>query len=132
MPDGDGAARQGRTVLVIDDDVSVRTVTVRALNLFGFTTLQAQDGLEGLEVFHANRKEIGCVLVDLTMPRLDGPATVKEMREVAPETRVIMMTGYAEDDARQRFDGLLVSAFLEKPFDLPRLRAAVESALEER
>lgn len=127
---GDAALR--RTVLVIDDDVAVRMVTVRALNLYGFTTLQAEDGIEGLEVFHANRPEIGCVLVDLTMPRLDGPGTVKELQRVAPETRVVMMTGCAEDDARGRVAGLFVSAFLEKPFDLPRLRAAVMIALDSR
>ncbi len=129
MSDGAASGAQGRTVLVVDDDLSVRMVTVRALTLFGFTTLQAVDGIQGLEVFHAHRDEIGCVLVDLTMPRLDGRATVKEMQRVAPETRVILMTGYAEDDARERFDGLSICAFLEKPFDLPRLRAAVEDAL---
>ena len=117
-------------MLVVDDDPAVRIITVRALTLFGFATLQAADGMEGLEVFRANRAQIGCVLVDLTMPRLDGPATVKEMQQIDPNTRVILMTGYAEDDARERFEGLQVAAYLEKPFDLPRLRAAIESALD--
>ena len=126
----EAVASPGRTVLVVEDDPAVRLVTVRALTLFGFATLQAADGMEGLEVFRANRAQIGCVLVDLTMPRLDGPATVKEMQQIDPNTRVILMTGYAEDDARERFEGLQVSAYLEKPFDLPRLRAAIESALD--
>ncbi len=126
----EAVASPGRTVLVVDDDPAVRLVTVRALTLFGFATLQAADGMEGLEVFRANRAQIGCVLVDLTMPRLDGPATVKEMQQIDPNTRVILMTGYAEDDARERFEGLQVAAYLEKPFDLPRLRAAIESALD--
>ncbi len=126
----EAVASPGRTVLVVEDDPAVRLVTVRALTLFGFATLQAADGMEGLEVFRANRAQIGCVLVDLTMPRLDGPATVKEMQQIDPNTRVILMTGYAEDDARERFEGLQVAAYLEKPFDLPRLRAAIESALD--
>ena len=126
----EAVASPGRTVLVVDDDPAVRLITVRALTLFGFATLQAADGMEGLEVFRANRAQIGCVLVDLTMPRLDGPATVKEMQQIDPNTRVILMTGYAEDDARERFEGLQVAAYLEKPFDLPRLRAAIESALD--
>ncbi len=126
----EAVASPGRTVLVVDDNPAVRLVTVRALTLFGFATLQAADGMEGLEVFRANRAQIGCVLVDLTMPRLDGPATVKEMQQIDPNTRVILMTGYAEDDARERFEGLQVAAYLEKPFDLPRLRAAIESALD--
>lgn len=122
---------RGKKVLVIDDDAAVRAVTVRALNFFGWTTLQAVDGVDGLEKFYANRADIGCVLVDLTMPRLDGPSTVREMQAIDPDTRVILMTGYAEDDARERFEGLRVSAILEKPFDLPKLRAAVEAALAE-
>lgn len=126
----EAVASPRRTVLVVEDDPAVRLVTVRALTLFGFATLQAADGMEGLEVFRANRTQIGCVLVDLTMPRLDGPATVKEMQQIDPNTRVILMTGYAEDDARERFEGLQVAAYLEKPFDLPRLRAAIESALD--
>ena len=126
----EAVASPGRTVLVVDDDPAVRLITVRALTLFGFATLHAADGMEGLEVFRANRAQIGCVLVDLTMPRLDGPATVKEMQQIDPNTRVILMTGYAEDDARERFEGLQVAAYLEKPFDLPRLRAAIESALD--
>lgn len=130
MPIEEPVPGSRRTVLVVDDDLSVRTVTVRALQLFGFQTLQAADGIEGLDVFRANVDQIGCVLVDLTMPRLDGLSTAREMTAIVPDTRIILMTGYAEDDAREKSDGLQISAFLEKPFDLPRLRAIIEQALD--
>lgn len=128
MPIEDPAPRTP-TILVVDDDLAVRTVTVRALQMFGYATLQAGDGAEGLEVFRSHADAVACVLLDLTMPRLDGLSAARQIAALAPATRIILMTGYAEDDAREKSDGLDIAAFLEKPFDLPRLRSVVDSAL---
>ncbi len=129
MPIEDLAPSLRRTVLVVDDDLAVRTVTVRALQLFGYATLQAADGVEGLDVFRANIEVVGCVLLDMTMPRLDGLSAARQIVAIAPETRIVLMTGYAEDDAREKSGGLEIAAFLEKPFDLPRLRTVIDGAL---
>jgi CheY-like chemotaxis protein len=119
----------GTNVLVVDDDAAVRSVTSRALKMFGYEVTQAVDGLDGLERFKGAATPFALVLLDLTMPRMDGEATFRAIRELNETQAVILMTGFSEDEARSRFAGLGVSAFLEKPFDISKLRETVEALI---
>jgi PAS domain S-box-containing protein len=109
------------TVLVIDDEDTVRAVTARALRSAGFQVVTAPDGRAGIEVYRNHRDEIVCVLLDLTMPVLDGEDALRGLREIDPDVKVILMSGYSEQEALTRFAGQPVAAFIEKPFELDHL-----------
>ncbi len=117
------------TLLVVDDDATVRTVTARALQACGFTVLLAADGAEGIEVFRAHQREIVLILLDLTMPGLDGEATFLQIRAASPDARVILMTGYSEEEELQRFAGRGLAGFVQKPYRVSELREAVFRAI---
>ena len=117
------------TALVVDDEEGLRTLMVAALEEEGCTVYEASDGVEGLAQFEAHRDEIDVVVLDLTMPRLGGDEVFRRIRSVSPDTRVILCSGYTEEDIVRRFDGQGLSAFLEKPFKPSELLEKVAAAL---
>ena len=119
------------TVLVIDDEATVRIVTVRALKAFGFEALEAEDGAAGVEAFKANRESVVAVLLDMTMPRMNGEDTFMEIKRLDPDARIILMSGYSEQDATERFGGSGLSGFIQKPYELATLRSTLEAALRD-
>lgn len=115
--------------LVVDDDEAVRVVACGLLGSLGFEVLTAADGVEAVEVFRLNQERIAVVLLDVTMPRLDGIGALRELRRIRPEVRVILCTGYCEEEARTRLGDLASEELLEKPFDLDRLRERLGAVL---
>ena len=115
--------RGREAVLVIDDDPAVRTFAQRVLERVGFTVLTAANGREGLEEFAQRRQEIVAVLVDLTMPQLDGMDVFRELHAAAPDMPVLIMSGYSEQEVSTRFAGTAVGAFIQKPFHSRELLA---------
>jgi CheY-like chemotaxis protein len=110
------------TVLVIDDEESVRQVAGKMLKALGFQVLSASEGEEGLRIFRAHSDAISCVLLDLTMPRMDGEETFRELRRIEPDVCVILMSGFNEQEAGARFVGKGLAGFLQKPFTPEELR----------
>ena len=82
------------TVLVIEDEEVLRTMAGAMLESFGFSVLQAKDGVEALEVFGKHQSEIKFVLSDLTMPRMNGWETLTALRKLQPDIPVILASGY--------------------------------------
>ena len=123
-PATDGVAtwRGGGHVLVVDDEESVRAMLARALRLFGFTSDQAEGGRAALERVHTTETGYGCVLLDLTMPHMDGEETYRALRQVRPDLPVLLMSGFNEKDAVSRFAGKGLAGFLQKPFEIENLR----------
>lgn len=121
---------QGRTILVVDDEQQVRTITELMLSSFGFNVLTAEDGAAGVQLFEAEAERIDLVLMDLTMPRMSGEQASREMRRRKPDVRIVLTSGYNESAAidKQRSDG--PTAFLQKPFELETLLTVVQQALE--
>ena len=124
------AWRGSGLVLVIDDEEVVRTIAARMLRNMGFEPLLAVNGREGADVFASRAGEIAAVLLDLTMPVLDGAATLSELRRIRPDVRVLLMSGFTEDDAVARFAGKGLAGFLQKPFKTDELRTALRAMLE--
>ena len=118
------------TVLVVDDEETVRAVARRMLEMTGFNVLTACDGAEGVEVFRDHADEIDVVLLDMTMPRLSGSEAFREMRRIRSDVRVILSSGYNEQESINRFAGKGLAGFLQKPYQrsdlVDRLRHALE------
>ena len=118
------------TILVVDDEEGVRAVADALLRSMGFEVIQATDGLEALEKFQAGRGAIKAVLMDLTMPHMDGAETFRELRRLDPHCRVVLTSGYNEQDAIHDFLGKGLAAFVQKPFHYADLMRALRKALE--
>lgn len=118
------------TILIVDDEPMVRSVGRRLVEALGFTVETAADGQEALERFAAAPARYRAVLLDLTMPRRDGEETFRDLRAVDPAVRVILMSGFNEQEAIARFAGKGLAAFLQKPFALPALRQALRRMLD--
>ena len=117
------------TVLVVDDEETVRVSTARMLEYSGFQTVLAEDGRIGVEKFRERLEGFSLVLLDLTMPQMDGAEAFRAITELNPETRVLLMSGYNEQDAIARFTGKGLAGFIQKPFTLPALRERLQGIL---
>jgi len=104
------------TLLVIDDEEHVRTTTKQMLENSGFLVLTAPDGSKGVEVFQRYADEIDVVLLDLTMPCMDGEETFHELKKIREDVRVVIASGYSEEEVRARFADGALDAIIQKPF----------------
>lgn len=117
-------------VLLVDDDEGVRNVGRRQLVKLGFTALTAASGAEALTVYSQRYAEISLVLLDLTMPGMDGVETYREMRRINPAAKVILTSGYDEQESINRFTGNGMAGFVQKPYRLLELAAKIKDVLE--
>ncbi|MEQ2008837.1 MAG: PAS domain-containing protein [Limisphaerales bacterium] len=117
-------------ILVVDDEEPVRTVAARLLASIGFQVTIAADGRDAVEKFEGNPGAFDLVLMDLTMPHLDGVQAFGLMRRLQPDVQVILMSGFNEQDAIASFTGKGLAGFLPKPFELATLRERIRAALE--
>jgi CheY-like chemotaxis protein len=124
------AADPKGTILVVDDEDAIRRVVVRALSRVGFACVTASEGREAVQLFQAAPARFRLVVVDLTMPIMDGKATMRAMREAHPGVRFVVMSGLASADALAQCGDEVVERFVEKPFDARAMVDAVCGALE--
>jgi PAS domain S-box-containing protein len=117
-------------VLLIDDEETVRAVGKRMLERLGFEVMLAADGREGLELYRATADRVVLILLDLTMPHLNGEETFRELRKLRPDVRVILMSGYNEQEVTARFVGKGLAGFAQKPLQLQSLVELVRRTLE--
>ncbi|WP_236075230.1 response regulator [Mariprofundus sp. EBB-1] len=109
--------RGSGTVLVVDDEEGVREYAVMLLEEFGFDVITAENGLEGIEQFRQHQNDITLVLMDMTMPKMDGKACFSALRNIQPDVKVILSSGYNEQDATNRFAGKGLAGFIQKPYE---------------
>jgi signal transduction histidine kinase len=117
------------TVLVVDDERAVRTVTSRILAACGFEIVLARDGREAIDLFSRRPGDFRLVLLDLTMPHLSGEDTFRQLRLLQPDSRILLMSGYNEQDAVHRFTGQGLAGFIQKPFTPEELHAKLQRIL---
>jgi len=117
-------------VLVVDDEELVRTVTRRLLERIGFSVLCAADGVEAIEVLTKHQDEIALIMLDLTMPRMNGNEAYREIRKIAPAMPVVLASGYDAVQAAERFDADGLAGFVQKPYRTKELEAVLRAALE--
>jgi CheY-like chemotaxis protein len=116
------------TVLVVDDEDTVRSFARRALESAGFATVESADAEAAVEWFEKNAGEIQSVLLDLTMPRMDGWQALERLRRVQPDLPVVIMSGYNAPEALPSPVGKGRTLFLQKPFRLQDLVDSVTAA----
>jgi PAS domain S-box-containing protein len=134
MPGGEPPAEAWHgsgTVLLVDDEETIRTVGSELLKELGFQVLTAEDGGQALEMYRKH-PEIRLVLLDLTMPRMDGEQAFRELRKMDPQAQVILASGFSEHEVGQKFVDTGLVAFVQKPYRLAGLREALQKIPPER
>jgi two-component system cell cycle sensor histidine kinase/response regulator CckA len=115
------------TILLVEDEATVRAVAERALTRHGYTVLLAENGEAAIEILD-REKRVDLMISDVVMPTMDGPTTAREARIRQPDLPILFISGYAEEQLRQSID-LERVAFLAKPFSVQKLAEATRDAL---
>ncbi len=118
-------------MLLVDDEESVREIGQKLLERLGFTVITAPDGRQAVEIFRERASDITCVLLDLTMPVMDGEETFRELRRLRSDVRVVLSSGYNQQDVTQRFAGKRLAGFIQKPYSLKQLRRTLQRVIED-
>lgn len=116
-------------VLLVDDEAGVRDIVGALLGELGFDVITAADGLEGIELFREQASSIAAVILDLNMPKLSGSEVFEQIRQINPNARVLLATGYGEEEVVRQFTSLAPSGFLQKPFRFDELEAKLRQCL---
>ncbi len=126
---GQNPSPRNGVVLLIDDDPVVREVGTQMLAHLDFQVLTANDGRKGVDLFEARRGEIDCIILDLTMPEMDGEEAFQALRCLQNDVRVILSSGYNEQDVIQQFAGQGLAGFIQKPYTVAKLRETLNRVL---
>jgi CheY-like chemotaxis protein len=123
---------QRLVVLIVDDEEICLTIVSEMVKKFGLPTLTARDGLEAVEIFQQHRHEIGCILMDLQMPRMDGIECCRQIRKLDGKVQVVIVSGYLNDTYYELLLPLNPAGYLKKPVsfsDLSKLLLRVTPRL---
>jgi CheY-like chemotaxis protein len=101
------------------------------LRELGFDVVTAEDGKDAVEIF-GKRDDIRVVILDLTMPHMDGEQTFRELRRMNPYIKVVMSSGYNEQEVTQKFVGKGLAGFIQKPYKLQNLAVVMQKVFDGR
>ena len=118
-------------MLLVDDDELIREVGAALLAEIGFRAIVAQDGAEGVARFRENAEELRAVLLDLTMPRMDGFEAHAEMHRINPRVPVVLMSGFSGKLENLPPEAVHPAGVLSKPFGMEKLRERLALVMEE-
>jgi CheY-like chemotaxis protein len=119
-------------ILLVDDEEPILRVSKMMLEKLGYAVITAKGGLEALDVFFNRRSEVVCIVLDITMPDLDGEAVYQAIRREDSSIPIILSSGYSEKGVADRFAGKAIAGFLPKPYGIAELREAILHALKWR
>ena len=117
-------------ILLVDDEEEVREASAMGLRMQGLVVVEARDGLEALNLFRDSMEGFQLVVMDLTMPQMDGRTAFREIRKLDPQVPVILISGFDEGDLPEVFGNHHPDAFIQKPYRLSDLRRKVLEVLQ--
>ncbi len=116
-------------ILLIDDDQMVQSVTTEILEFLGYTVLNAENGRQALDILQAQADSINLILLDLSLPDIEGVEMIPLIREIRQDVKIILCTGAVANLDSQTFAGSGILAILQKPFELSDLKETLERYL---
>jgi CheY-like chemotaxis protein len=119
----------GELVLVVDDEVAIREITKTSLEAYNYKVITACDGIEAIALYAEHRDEISIVLTDMMMPSMDGLTTIRTLRKINPQVKIIAISGLASGDKLAAVIGTGVKTFLSKPFTTQELLKTLDGLL---
>jgi PAS domain S-box-containing protein len=120
---------QKRMVLIVDDEVSIREITKESLQAYNYTVMEASDGIEAIAIYAKNHESIDIVMIDMMMPNLDTPSTIRALRRIKPVVKIMAMSGLATNYESVKKSG--VKDFLTKPFTTEEMLEMMKNILQQ-
>lgn len=111
------------TALVVDDEKNVLRIAVAMVKMCGFNVISAHDGADAVSTFREHAEEIDVVMMDLTMPNMDGVAAMHKLRLIKPDVKIILTSGFNEQEFNERINGQVPSGFIRKPYSVKEVEA---------
>lgn len=128
--DRTAASAAGRTVLIVDDEEMVMDIGRQFLERIGYTVREAASGRDALVIFEQAADQIDCVLLDFTMPGLDGLDTMKQIKAIRSDAKIIITSGYTRQQIEDRFIPIgPPDDFIQKPFEMRTLREKLDEVM---
>ena len=124
--DADGKPVKNRTVLLVDDEKMVLEVGKAILQRLGHAVITADSGEAAVDHLRQQGNTIGCVVLDLSMPGMDGKETFRQLRELSPDLPVIIASGLSADQIASQFEGMPQTAVIQKPYQVANLSATIQ------
>ena len=118
------------TILIVDDHESIWDFLIEALQNLGYSVILAENGLDAVEIYRENPKQIDLVLLDMIMPELNGYEAFKQIREIDPEAKVLLSSGFVGGEEVQELLDNGAKGFLAKPHRLPTVIRAIRDVLD--
>ena len=118
------------TVLVVDDEPMVLALARSTLERAGYRVLTANGGAEAEKIFRSRRDEIGVVVLDVTMPEMNGEEAYRRLKALRADVPVVLSSGHSEDETTSRFQGAGLAGFLQKPYSASQLAEKVKSTMQ--
>jgi CheY-like chemotaxis protein len=119
----DKAVAEERTVLLVDDEEMVMDIGSQFLKRLGYSVRMASDGRQALDIYQRESDRIDCLLLDFTMPGMDGLETMQQIRKIRPDAKIIITSGYTRQQIEDQFAGIgPPDAFIQKPFEMKALQ----------
>lgn len=118
-------------ILVVDDEDMIRDITTAMLEELGYETVSAAGGEEALALFGSDDGSIGIVILDQVMPGMDGVTVFKELRAIRPDIKVLLASGFSQQEVAEHCRGLGLNGFIPKPYTLKILADELSRLLHE-
>jgi len=120
----------GELILVVDDEIAIREITKGTLEAYGYRALTASDGTEAVALYAQHKDDIKIVLTDVMMPYMDGPLTIRALKKLNPQVKIIASSGLPENIKLGEVNGS-VKRFLPKPYTAEKLLTTLREVLSE-
>ncbi len=123
-------SRGSETILLVDDEQMIVKVAKQMIEIFGYEVLTAQGGKEAIEVYETNRDRIDMVVLDMVMPGMGGGETYDRLKEINPDIKVLLASGYSIDGQAKNILGRGCDGFVQKPFTMEKLSGKIREILD--
>jgi two-component system, cell cycle sensor histidine kinase and response regulator CckA len=125
------ASAGSRSILVVDDEDVVRRIAKLALERHGYRVVLAESGAAAVQLFRSAAGTIDLILLDLSMPGMNGHETLAALRAIDPQVKALVSSGYSEQQALEMFSGHPTVGFIQKPYTPAKLAATVKNVLKQ-
>src|SRR5919199_4128863 len=122
----------GELILVVDDELAIRKITQTSLETYGYRVLTASDGIEAIALYAQRKEEINLVLIDMMMPEMDGPTTIRTLRKIQPQVKIVGVSGLVSNDKLTQVVTLGVKTFLSKPYTTQELLNTIDQVFSSK
>ena len=122
--------RGTETILIVDDHETIWDFLIEALQRLGYSVLLAENGLDAVEIYRENPREIDLVLLDMIMPKAGGHQTFFQIRAIDPEAKILLSSGFVSENEVQDLLSQGACGFLPKPHRLPVVAKAIREVLD--